>query len=138
MIERPHPRRSYAMNRKPAAVNAGSAARFASAGSPATTRQSTWRESRGRSPSAKADQRNSRTRARLASTATPMPIAATAHRMAKMVPSARLIEYDNAPHGLAATHGERLTPESPSPSTKGARIIVRGDADAALPHAEKR
>lgn len=37
-----------------------------------------------------------------------VPIAATAHRMAKMVPSAKLIEYDNAPHGLAATHGERL------------------------------
>ncbi|WP_405405904.1 alpha/beta fold hydrolase [Paracoccus sp. Ld10] len=37
-----------------------------------------------------------------------VPIGATAHRMASMVPTAKLIEYDNAPHGLTATHGERL------------------------------
>lgn len=37
-----------------------------------------------------------------------VPIAATAHRIAKLVPGAALIEYDGAPHGLPATHPERL------------------------------
>ncbi|WP_410216534.1 alpha/beta fold hydrolase [Paracoccus sp. (in: a-proteobacteria)] len=37
-----------------------------------------------------------------------VPIEPTAHRLAKLVPSARLIEYDGAPHGLPATHGQRL------------------------------
>jgi pimeloyl-ACP methyl ester carboxylesterase len=29
--------------------------------------------------------------------------------MPKHVPGARLIEYDGAPHGFLATHGERAT-----------------------------
>lgn len=37
-----------------------------------------------------------------------VPIEATAHRVAKLVPGAELIEYDGAPHGLPATHAERL------------------------------
>lgn len=39
---------------------------------------------------------------------TTVPIEATAHRVAKLVPGAELIEYDGAPHGLPATHAERL------------------------------
>lgn len=38
-----------------------------------------------------------------------VPIQATAHRVAKQVAGAELIEYDGAPHGLPATHAERLT-----------------------------
>ena len=37
-----------------------------------------------------------------------VPIDATARRMARLVPGATLVEYDGAPHGLAATHAERL------------------------------
>ncbi|TJZ83990.1 alpha/beta fold hydrolase [Paracoccus hibiscisoli] len=37
-----------------------------------------------------------------------VPIAATAQRMAQMVPHATAIDYDGAPHGLVATHGDRL------------------------------
>lgn len=37
-----------------------------------------------------------------------VPIGATAHRMAGMLPQAQLIEYEGAPHGLTATHGPRL------------------------------
>ena len=37
-----------------------------------------------------------------------VPIKATAHRMAKLVPGAELIEYDGSPHGLLATDAERL------------------------------
>ncbi len=37
-----------------------------------------------------------------------VPMAATAQRMAQMVPHATAIEYDDAPHGLVATHGDRL------------------------------
>ncbi|WP_411836892.1 alpha/beta fold hydrolase [Paracoccus sp. ME4] len=37
-----------------------------------------------------------------------VPIDATARRMARMLPAARLIEYDGAPHGLGATHADRL------------------------------
>ena len=37
-----------------------------------------------------------------------VPIEATAHRLVKMVPTAKLIEYDGAPHGLTATHANRL------------------------------
>jgi pimeloyl-ACP methyl ester carboxylesterase len=36
-----------------------------------------------------------------------VPIDATARRMPDMIPGARLIEYEGAPHGLLATHGER-------------------------------
>jgi len=36
-----------------------------------------------------------------------VPIDATARRMARMLPAARLIEYDGAPHGLGATHADR-------------------------------
>ncbi|WP_295042914.1 alpha/beta hydrolase [uncultured Paracoccus sp.] len=38
-----------------------------------------------------------------------VPIAATARRLANMLPEATLIEYGNAPHGLTATHADRLT-----------------------------
>ena len=37
-----------------------------------------------------------------------VPIAATAQRLAKMLPNARLIEYGGAPHGLTATHADQL------------------------------
>jgi len=37
-----------------------------------------------------------------------VPIDATARRLARMLPAARLIEYDGAPHGLGATHADRL------------------------------
>ena len=38
-----------------------------------------------------------------------VPIDATARAAAKAIPSARLIEYDGAPHGLFATDKDRLT-----------------------------
>ena len=38
-----------------------------------------------------------------------VPIEATAHRLVKLVPAAELIEYDGAPHGLPASHQDRLT-----------------------------
>lgn len=38
-----------------------------------------------------------------------VPTAATAERLAAMLPQARLIEYGGAPHGLLATHADRLT-----------------------------
>lgn len=38
-----------------------------------------------------------------------VPIAATAHRAAKGIASAQLVEYDGAPHGLTATHKDRFT-----------------------------
>ncbi len=38
-----------------------------------------------------------------------VPIDATARPAAKAISSAKLIEYDGAPHGLFATHRERLT-----------------------------
>ncbi|UUL83717.1 alpha/beta fold hydrolase [Sphingomonas qomolangmaensis] len=38
-----------------------------------------------------------------------VPIGATAHRVKEHVPSAQLVEYAGAPHGLFATHGNRLT-----------------------------
>lgn len=37
-----------------------------------------------------------------------VPIAATAQRLAAMLPDARLIEYSGAPHGLTATHADQL------------------------------
>ncbi|MBM3606117.1 MAG: alpha/beta hydrolase [Alphaproteobacteria bacterium] len=37
-----------------------------------------------------------------------VPIEATAHRLARMVPSAKLIEYEGAPHALTSTHADRL------------------------------
>ena len=37
-----------------------------------------------------------------------VPIAATARRMAKLVPHATLIEYEGAPHGLTATEPDRV------------------------------
>lgn len=37
-----------------------------------------------------------------------VPIAATAQRLAPMLPDARLIEYSGAPHGLTATHADQL------------------------------
>ncbi|WEF23310.1 alpha/beta hydrolase [Paracoccus sp. S3-43] len=37
-----------------------------------------------------------------------VPSAATAERLASMLPDARLIEYSGAPHGLTATHADRL------------------------------
>lgn len=37
-----------------------------------------------------------------------VPIDATARRLAGMLPDATLAEYDGAPHGLTATHAERL------------------------------
>lgn len=37
-----------------------------------------------------------------------VPIEATAHRMVRKLPSAQLIEYEGAPHGLTATHADRL------------------------------
>ncbi|WP_347138925.1 alpha/beta hydrolase [Paracoccus sp. SSK6] len=37
-----------------------------------------------------------------------VPSAATAERLAKMLPDATLIEYSGAPHGLTATHADRL------------------------------
>lgn len=40
---------------------------------------------------------------------TTVPIAPTAHRLVTMIPGAELIEYDGAPHGLPATHQDRLT-----------------------------
>ena len=40
-----------------------------------------------------------------------VPIDATARRTAKALPSARLIEYDGAPHGLLATDRGRLIPD---------------------------
>ena len=38
-----------------------------------------------------------------------VPIDATARPLAKALPNAKLIEYDGAPHGLFASHKERLT-----------------------------
>jgi len=38
-----------------------------------------------------------------------VPIDATARAAAKAIPNAALIEYDGAPHGLFATHKDRLT-----------------------------
>ena len=38
-----------------------------------------------------------------------VPIEATARAAAKAIPNAQLIEYDGAPHGLFATHKDRLT-----------------------------
>jgi pimeloyl-ACP methyl ester carboxylesterase len=38
-----------------------------------------------------------------------VPIDATARRMPEAIPGAKLIEYDGAPHGFLATHGERVT-----------------------------
>ncbi|TKD50324.1 alpha/beta fold hydrolase [Sphingomonas baiyangensis] len=38
-----------------------------------------------------------------------VPIDATARRVKQHVPSAQLVEYEGAPHGLFATHGDRLT-----------------------------
>ncbi|KQM35813.1 alpha/beta fold hydrolase [Sphingomonas sp. Leaf10] len=38
-----------------------------------------------------------------------VPIDATGRALAKVLPSAELIEYDGAPHGLFATEGDRLT-----------------------------
>jgi non-heme chloroperoxidase len=38
-----------------------------------------------------------------------VPISATGHAAAQGIPHAHLIEYDGAPHGLFATHKERLT-----------------------------
>ncbi|MES2460713.1 MAG: alpha/beta hydrolase [Armatimonadota bacterium] len=38
-----------------------------------------------------------------------VPIDATAREAAKAIPKAKLIEYDGAPHGVFATHKERLT-----------------------------
>ncbi|MFC3169286.1 MULTISPECIES: alpha/beta fold hydrolase [Paracoccus] len=38
-----------------------------------------------------------------------VPAAATAQRLAPMLPDARLVEYSGAPHGLTATHADRLT-----------------------------
>lgn len=37
-----------------------------------------------------------------------VPIAATAQRLAPMLPDAKLIEYSGAPHGLTATHADQL------------------------------
>ncbi len=38
-----------------------------------------------------------------------VPIDATGRAAARGIPHAKLIEYDGAPHGLFATHKERLT-----------------------------
>jgi non-heme chloroperoxidase len=38
-----------------------------------------------------------------------VPIDATGRRAARMIPSAKLIEYDGAPHGVFATHKAQLT-----------------------------
>jgi pimeloyl-ACP methyl ester carboxylesterase len=38
-----------------------------------------------------------------------VPIEATARAAARAIPGSRLIEYDGAPHGLFATHKDRLT-----------------------------
>lgn len=38
-----------------------------------------------------------------------VPIDATGRRAAEQIASAQLVEYDGAPHGLFATHGDRLT-----------------------------
>ena len=38
-----------------------------------------------------------------------MPIDATGRAAARVIPHAKLIEYDGAPHGVFATHKERLT-----------------------------
>ena len=38
-----------------------------------------------------------------------VPIDATGRAAARAIPHARLIEYDGAPHGLFATHKDRLT-----------------------------
>ncbi len=38
-----------------------------------------------------------------------VPIEPTARLAARMIPQARLIEYDGAPHGFLATHAERAT-----------------------------
>ena len=38
-----------------------------------------------------------------------VPIDATGRRMPSVVKGARLIEYDGAPHGFLATHGDRVT-----------------------------
>jgi pimeloyl-ACP methyl ester carboxylesterase len=38
-----------------------------------------------------------------------VPIDATGRAAARGIPQAKLIEYDGAPHGLFATHKERLT-----------------------------
>lgn len=38
-----------------------------------------------------------------------VPISATAQRLATLLPDARLLEYSGAPHGLTATHADRLT-----------------------------
>jgi non-heme chloroperoxidase len=37
-----------------------------------------------------------------------VPIDAAARAAAKLLPHAKLIEYEGAPHGLADTHKERL------------------------------
>lgn len=37
-----------------------------------------------------------------------VPIAATARRLAAMLPDAKLLEYNGAPHGLIATHADQL------------------------------
>ena len=38
-----------------------------------------------------------------------VPIDVSARNAAKGIAGAQLVEYDGAPHGLFATHGERLT-----------------------------
>ena len=38
-----------------------------------------------------------------------VPIDATGRAAAKGIPHAKFIEYDGAPHGLFATHKDRLT-----------------------------
>lgn len=38
-----------------------------------------------------------------------VPIEATAHRVARLVPGAELIEYDGAAHGVTASHAAKLT-----------------------------
>ncbi len=37
-----------------------------------------------------------------------VPIDATAREAARLIPNARLVEYEGAPHGLTATHADRL------------------------------
>lgn len=38
-----------------------------------------------------------------------VPIDPTGRQAAKMIPGAKFIEYDGAPHGFLATHAERAT-----------------------------
>lgn len=38
-----------------------------------------------------------------------VPIDATGRQAAKLIPGAKLVEYDGAPHGILATHAERVT-----------------------------